>query len=186
MISMIELVFETHCTTKDNENGIATGWLPGRLSPAGREQAIDLGRRRNGDKFQAIFSSDLSRAVETVDLAFGDRIPVFLDWRLRECDYGLLNGHPTAALRRFDHLDEPYPAGESFTQAIRRIGRFLDDLAWRWSASRILVVGHTTTRWAFDHFIGGEPLDELIVRDFAWREGWEYRLADRDDPARSI
>jgi len=26
----IQIVFETHSTTEDNENGIATGWLPGR------------------------------------------------------------------------------------------------------------------------------------------------------------
>ena len=29
----IELVFETHSITEDNELGRATGWLPGRLSP---------------------------------------------------------------------------------------------------------------------------------------------------------
>jgi hypothetical protein len=28
----IRIVFETHSTTEDNENGIGTGWLPGRLS----------------------------------------------------------------------------------------------------------------------------------------------------------
>jgi len=28
----IEIVFETHCLSEDNERGIATGWLPGRLS----------------------------------------------------------------------------------------------------------------------------------------------------------
>ena len=26
----IEIVFETHCLSEDNEQGIATGWLPGR------------------------------------------------------------------------------------------------------------------------------------------------------------
>jgi hypothetical protein len=28
----IQIVFEAHCTTEDNEKGVATGWLPGRLS----------------------------------------------------------------------------------------------------------------------------------------------------------
>ena len=35
----IELVFETHSTTVDNEQGHATGWLPGQLSDRGRTQA---------------------------------------------------------------------------------------------------------------------------------------------------
>jgi broad specificity phosphatase PhoE len=46
----IELVFETHCTTIDNEQGRATGWLPGQLSGQGRLQAQQLGRRRTGDQ----------------------------------------------------------------------------------------------------------------------------------------
>jgi hypothetical protein len=42
----IEVVFETHSITEDNEQGRATGWLPGRLSPRGRELARELGLRR--------------------------------------------------------------------------------------------------------------------------------------------
>jgi broad specificity phosphatase PhoE len=42
----IELVFETHSTTVDNEQGRATGWLPGQLSEQGLAQARELGRRQ--------------------------------------------------------------------------------------------------------------------------------------------
>jgi len=35
----IELVFETHSTSEDNEAGRAAGWLPGGLSQRGRTQA---------------------------------------------------------------------------------------------------------------------------------------------------
>jgi hypothetical protein len=38
----IELVIETHSTSVDNEQGRATGWLPGELSEQGRAQARDL------------------------------------------------------------------------------------------------------------------------------------------------
>src|SRR6476660_8815172 len=100
-LGMIELVFETHAMTEDNEAGKATGWLPGRLSNLGREQARDLGRRRTNDGLAAIFSSDLRRAVETVETAFPDpTIPVLYDWRLRECDYGIRNGNPVETLER--------------------------------------------------------------------------------------
>jgi hypothetical protein len=33
----VEIVYETHSVTTDNEAGIATGWLPGQLSDEGRE-----------------------------------------------------------------------------------------------------------------------------------------------------
>ena len=71
----IEIVFETHSTTEDNEMGRATGWLPGRLSALGRQQAAELGRRRGGDRLAAVFSSDLARSVETVEIAFARVCP---------------------------------------------------------------------------------------------------------------
>ena len=91
--SKIEIVFETHSTTTDNERWVASGWLDGQLSPLGRRQARELGERRADDELVAVFCSDLGRAVETAQIAFGGRgLPIFHDWRLRECNYGMLNG----------------------------------------------------------------------------------------------
>jgi broad specificity phosphatase PhoE len=175
----IEVVFETHSTTEDNESGQATGWLPGKLSAAGRRQARELGLRRREDGIAAVFSSDLGRAVETVEIAFlGTAVPVLLDWRLRECDYGRLSGMPAADMHasRRDHLERAYPEGESWRQAIGRVGSFLRDLPSRWDGARVLLVGHLATRWGLDYYINGVPLETLVEDDFAWQEGWEYRL----------
>ncbi|MDQ2879898.1 MAG: hypothetical protein M3Y48_01215 [Actinomycetota bacterium] len=43
------IVFETHSWSEDNDRGVATGWLPGRLSERGRELARQLGARRRDD-----------------------------------------------------------------------------------------------------------------------------------------
>ncbi|GAA3078878.1 hypothetical protein GCM10017600_05720 [Streptosporangium carneum] len=175
----VEIVFETHSWSQDNDQGIATGWLPGRLSERGQRLAVELGERRREDGLTAVFTSDLTRAVETASLAFADTgVPVLHDWRLRECDYGDGNGMPAVQLHRnrSAYLDKPYPGGESWRQAVHRVGRFLNDLPLRWSGTRVLVIGHVATRWAFDHLIDGTPLEELVNSDFGWREGWEYRL----------
>lgn len=176
----IELVFETHSMTEDNEQGRATGWLPGRLSRRGQMQARQLGQRRTSDGITAVFSSDLTRAAQTAAIAFSNSaIPVLHDWRLRECDYGQLNGMPVAELHagRRAHLDRPYPGGESWRQAIARVGRFLGDLPLRWNGQRVLVIGHVATRWGLDHRISGIQLEDLVQQDFAWQQGWEYRLS---------
>jgi 2,3-bisphosphoglycerate-dependent phosphoglycerate mutase len=177
----IELVFETHSTTVDNERGRATGWLPGQLSDQGQAQARELGRRRSTDQITAVFSSDLARAAQTASIAFaGSAIPMLLDWRLRECDYGRRNGMPAAELHagRRAYLNQPYPGGESWRQAATRVGRFLADLPLRWSGQRVLVIGHVATRWGLDHLLRGVPLEDLIEQDFAWQEGWEYRISE--------
>jgi 2,3-bisphosphoglycerate-dependent phosphoglycerate mutase len=175
----IEIAYETHSTTEDNEQGIATGWLPGGLSDVGRNNAAALGQRRRDDGLAAIFVSDLKRAIETVEVAFGGSgIPVLMDWRLWECDYGQLNGAaaPEVHRDRRKYLDLPYPGGESWRQATDRVGRFLSDLPLRWDGQRILVVGHVATRCGLDHFLNGKDPEEVIAADFAWQEGWEYRL----------
>ena len=171
-------MFETHSITDDNEAGIATGWLPGRLAPRGRELARALGARRADDRIDALFVSDLWRAIETAQLAFGERsLALFLDWRLRECDYGDLNGAPGAVVHdRTAYLDTPYPNGESWRQAVARVGGVLPDLASRWNGRRVLVIGHVATRWGLEHHLCGTPLEQLATQDFAWREGWEYVL----------
>ncbi len=94
----VRIVFETHSTTEDNENGIATGW-----------------------------SSDLLRAAQTAAIAFGGTtISVLLDWRLRECNYGRLNGSSSAEMHahRADYIDKSYPDGESWRQAATRVQIF--------------------------------------------------------------
>ncbi len=70
----------------------------------------------------------------------------------------------------------PYPSGESWEQAIARVARFLRDLETRWADRRVLVIGHTATRWAFDHLIDGVPIEDLVTAPFSWQEGWRYHL----------
>ena len=129
--SKIEIVFETHSTTTDNERWVASGWLDGQLSPLGRRQAKELGERREDDELVAVFCSDLGRAVETAQIAFGGRgLPIFHDWRLRECNYGMLNGTAIARLEveRTRHVVDPYSGGESYTDVVARARSFLHDL----------------------------------------------------------
>jgi len=97
----VEIVFETHSLSTDNEAGIATGWRQGELSEEGRRLARRLGERRRGERIDAVYASDLRRAVETAELAFGDAgVPIRRDARLRECDYDALNGGPALEVER--------------------------------------------------------------------------------------
>jgi broad specificity phosphatase PhoE len=169
------VVFETHSTSEHNEAGIATGGLGGALSAVGRAQAAELGERRRNDGIELVVASDLWRAVETAAIAFEDSaIPLRVDWRLRECDYGDLNGMPRPLLdeQRVRRVDEPWPGGESWRQAVARVSSFLDEVR----GQRVLVIGHVATRWALDHRVYGRSLDELAAAEFDWRPGWEYEL----------
>lgn len=175
----IEIVFETHSLSMDNERGIATGWLQGRLSETGKRLARELGERRQAGNVAAVFTSDLGRAVETAEIAFhGSGIPIHQDWRLRECNYGALNGVPVSRLEaeRARYIDEPFPDGESYRQVVDRVRDFLEDLSPAFDGARIVIIGHSATRWALDHLLYGTPLEDLVDAPFHWQAGWLYLL----------
>ena len=50
-----------------------------------------------------------------------------LDARLRECDYGALNGSPVGDLDRvrLDHVDDPFPGGQSYRDVVEATAGFL-------------------------------------------------------------
>lgn len=176
----VTIVYETHSTTIDNETGFATGWLPGELSELGVRNAQDLGRRRRDDGVDAVFSSDLRRAVQTAEIAFeGTGIPLLLDWRLREGNYGDLNGRETSVVHanRLAYVSEPYPNGESWREAADRTVAALRDIAKRWDGKRVVVIGHGAQRYALRELFEGMPLEEAVAAPFNWQPGWEYTLS---------
>jgi alpha-ribazole phosphatase/probable phosphoglycerate mutase len=177
----VEIVYETHSTTVDNENGIATGWLPGELSATGRLQAAELGERRRHENIAGVISSDLARAVETTQIAFaGADITIFQDARLRECNYGALNGMPVERLdaERARHVDDPFPGGQSYRNVVEQTAAFPRDLGRDWDGRRVLLIGHSANKLALDCLLNGESLQDLVAAPFAWQEGWTYLLPD--------
>jgi broad specificity phosphatase PhoE len=173
----VEIIYETHSITEDNESGVATGWLPGRLSERGRLLAAELGARRRDDGLAAVFTSDLDRAVETARIAFeGTAIPLYQDERLRECNYGDLNGRPVSSFPgpRARYIDRPFPNGQSYSQVVAATRAFLSDLADAWDGRRVLIVAHSANRYALQVLLGGARLEELVDAPFQWQPGWEY------------
>ena len=174
----VTLVYETHSISTDNERGIATGWLPGELSEQGRHLARELGERRRNDGIVCVFTSDLRRAVETAEIAFeGADIEIRQDTRLRECNYGELNGAPVERIEpRECHIDEPYPGGESWREAEERMRDFLADVAEELDGKRILVIAHGAQRYALEYLLRGRSLEAVVTAPFDWQEGWEYEV----------
>jgi 2,3-bisphosphoglycerate-dependent phosphoglycerate mutase len=172
-----QIVFETHAWSEDNDLGLATGWGPGELSSKGRYQAKVLGVRRRNDGLAAVFVSDLRRALETAELAFaGLDVPILHDWRLRECNYGDLNGAPREVVHAaVNGVDDRYPGGESWLEAIRRVSGVLSDIHDWWPGQRVLIIGHMSGYWALEHLLHEMPLED-VNGPFDWQEGWEYRI----------
>jgi 2,3-bisphosphoglycerate-dependent phosphoglycerate mutase len=180
----LEVVYETHSITVDNEVGRATGWLPGELSERGRELAAKLGERRRDDGLDAVCTSDLRRAVETAEIAFPrNEIPVIHDPRLRECNYGAMNGRPRDEVHARG-IDERYPNGESWRDAVERVDGFLEELARTRDGERILVIAHMSAWYALERRAKSLGLEEVFGTRMEWQEGWEYVLSAAQSASR--
>jgi 2,3-bisphosphoglycerate-dependent phosphoglycerate mutase len=175
----LELIFETHSISVDNERGIATGWHDGALSERGRALAAELGERHRAHPPLAVHTSDLGRAVETAEIAFAATgVPIVRDGRLRECDYGDLTGMPVERLvaERVAHIDVAFPGGESYRDVVVRVEGFLADLRERYAEGVLVAIGHSATHYALDLLLNAVPLESSIVAPFAWQPGWAYLL----------
>ena len=79
-----------HGETEWSRSGRHTGRTDVPLTPLGREQAVDLGRRLADHPFALVLTSPLSRAAETARLAGVPDAERVDD--LREWDYGEFEG----------------------------------------------------------------------------------------------
>ena len=178
---MVTITYFVHGTTTDNEQHLATGWLPGELSANGVEQAKQLGQQVIDTHFDVIFCSDLKRAVDSAELGFKDASPIIQDERLREANYGDLNGKPHTFK---DHLDEfidtPFPHGENLKDVEARLRSFCDFLREHYDGKHVAIVAHQAPQLALDVIAGGKTWPQAIAEDWrhtkAWKPGWEYRV----------
>jgi 2,3-bisphosphoglycerate-dependent phosphoglycerate mutase len=170
------LVFETHASSYDNEAGLASGHHEVGLSPLGEQQAAALGARYAADLPALVVTSDLSRAWRTAEIAFGPRVAIVRDARLRECDYGTLTRSASREIERLRlaAIDAPFPGGESYRQTTARVAAWLDDLTVAWPQGWVLVIGHRATHYALDHLLGGISLADAVGAPFTWQPGWTY------------
>lgn len=175
---MVTIIFESHSTSLDNENHLASGWNDVELSSLGIKQAQDLGKRRKNEEFEAIFCSDLQRSYQTAEIAFGERFPIIKDKKLRECNYGDLTQHPSDEVQplKIGHISQPFPNGESYEQTSQRMKSFLTDLIRNYDGKKVMIIGHRATQYGLEHWINRVPLDEIILSPWSWQPGWIYQL----------
>ncbi|ODV86858.1 hypothetical protein CANARDRAFT_196105 [[Candida] arabinofermentans NRRL YB-2248] len=97
-----KLILVRHGQSEWNEKNLFTGWVDVSLSEIGRAEAAKAGEllKESGLKPDILFTSKLSRAIQTANIALEHAgrlfIPVERSWRLNERHYGALQGKDKA------------------------------------------------------------------------------------------
>lgn len=176
---MVTIWFEPHSTTEDNEAGVSSGWNDVDLSELGLKQAQEMVERCKDRGISAIFVSDMQRAIKSVrPLADALHLPVYIDSRLRECNYGDLNGAPKEQVERLklEKIADKFPNGECYIDCTKRIGEFLVDVQGDFDGETILVVGHRATQYGIESIALKKPLPDIVLAPWKWQPGWKYEL----------
>lgn len=177
------LVFFAHATTVDNEAGISSGQSDAKVSPLGKIQIQNLRQAVKGQTFDAVFASDLSRAIETAKGAFDQSHQIIIDSRLREIDVGEYSGQPVAVTQTLmtKYIDQPFPGGESYKDVEARVNNWLTEIRADYSGKKIALVGHQATQLALEvicnHLTWQQAIDNDWRRINAFQFGWEYDRA---------
>mgnify|MGYP003500098883 FL=1 len=180
---MIKIIYFVHGTTTDNASKLCSGWKEALLNDLGKEQAMNLGKvsKERGDKFDVMFTSDLKRAIESSNIAFPEYEKI-TDNRLRECNYGDLDGEHKSLVIYEEHVDEAFPNGESLKDVEKRIRELCDYLKENYDGKTVGIVAHRAPQLALEVITKGITWEEANKNDWRktgdWQPGWDYTLED--------
>lgn len=174
----VKITYFVHGTTTDNEKGISTGQNQGKLSELGIKQSRELPSQIKDKSFTVVFCSDLKRAIDSAEISFKDGIPIIQDKRLRECDYGSLNGASEKEIDYSKHIDVKFSNGESMKDVEARIASFLKFLKRNYSGKHVAIVAHKAPQLALEVLTNSKTWKQAIESDWRrigkWQPGWVY------------
>lgn len=176
---MIEIKYFVHATTVDNMAKRATGWLQGELSEKGIAQAKSLAEVIKDEEFDVVISSDLKRAIDSAKINFSGRdVEMKTDFRIRECNYGDLDGKDSALVKYEEHIEEPFPNGESMKDVENRIRDFVAFLKENYDGKKVAIVAHKAPQLALNVVLNKMTWEDAIATDWrktgAWQPGWKF------------
>lgn len=148
-----QVIIVRHGETEWNIANIRQGHLDSPLTEDGLAQAKALARRLMRERFSALYSSDLGRAMQTARIiAEATGHEIVSDPRLRERHLGIFQGlssdeikekHPEEyRLHRSLGPDYVIPSGESVRQQVARNLVYLNEIAAKHLGETIVVITH--------------------------------------------
>ena len=181
----MEIYIVRHGRTVWNKAGLIQGSSDVELLQEGIDMAIETGQGLASVAFDAVYSSPLSRAVNTAQLIMSARDKeqdIRIDMRLSEMGFGVCEGEvyvppgeEGGMLEGFWDAPDKYVApegGDTFEDVVRRAAEFIGYVEKMHSDDeRILVVAHAAMNQALM-----SVLEKREIRDF-WKFGKQLNCA---------
>ena len=172
---MFDLHLVRHGESTWNTLGLAQGHNDlAELTSRGQRQAAEAAMRFGSHHVQALYASDLRRALQTAASFSGVLgLPVLADSRLRERSLGVLEGTAASAIDpaltglahgRVTDPDAKPAGGESVRDLYQRAAGFAEELAAARDddqAGDVVVVAHGGTLRVLEAYLTGVPVEQM-------------------------
>jgi len=189
------LVLVRHGQSEWNLKNLFTGWKDPGLTEKGIEEAHAAGKllKNAGISFDVAFTSDLTRAQNTLDIMLSElgqtSLTIFRDQALNERDYGDLTGlNKDDARKKWGeeqvHIwrrsyDVPPPGGESLKDTVARtLPYYVSEILPRvLRGERVLVAAHGNSLRSIVMVLERHTRESILKREIATGDPIVYKLA---------
>lgn len=175
----MKITYFVHGTSTDNELRVSSGWSNSSLSDLGVKQTMDAAILLQNHNFDLIICSDLTRAKQSAAILFPNICTIY-ESKLRECNYGIYNGTEHKNVIYQEHINIPFPGGESLLDVETRIKKLVCEIKQKHSSKNIALIGHRAPQLALEVISKKISWEEAIASDWRmigkWKLGWEYDI----------
>ncbi|SHJ90294.1 histidine phosphatase family protein [Tepidibacter formicigenes] len=174
---MVKFIFVRHGITIDNENMRLSGFIDSKLSDIGKEQVKKTCNRLKYEGIDYIYSSPLTRAVETArEIADFKNVEIKICQNFREMNFGDFEGLTFKEIQdkykdefnklKKDAFKYKFPNGENMIEFHHRISSQLDDIIKKHDNETVLIVSHSG--------VIRSSLSHLLSKDHIYH--WNFKI----------
>jgi len=160
-----------HGEALSNVMKVSSSWpekFKNPLTKHGKEVIMAVAEILKDKRIDDIFTSDLLRTKQTAEIVGKElNIRAKFDKRLREIDFGNMNGRPAKDLdvafkKESLRISRAMPRGENYQEVVKRGFAFLKDMEKRFTGKNILIVSHESLLWMLEAKVHGISLSKAL------------------------
>lgn len=155
----MRLYIVRHGQTDSNVNGKLLSTTDEDINNNGYDQALAVRKKLENIKFDLCFSSNYKRTISTANIIIDKKIPIIIDERINERDFGTLEGgaHDDKYSPEFwdYYLNKSCYEVEPLQKLFSRTKDFLGYLKENYDDKTILIISHAATIRAIHYNITG-------------------------------
>ncbi|MCI8649838.1 MAG: histidine phosphatase family protein [Anaerotruncus sp.] len=178
-----------HCEAEGNWKRLFQGHYDGKVSELGYQQLAHLAERFCSVKLDAVYSSPLTRAMETARaINRCAQLPIQQDDGLLEINGGAFEGKPFAELPilfaeaydKWEHDPAHFtaPGGESMQQVYDRMRDTIDRIARTHEGGTVAIASHGCAIRNYQCYVRGLPLSQ--VNSVTWCDNTAVNCIEYD------